>query len=317
MPLDHIDFTPPPSIEQSARTPTPSIGQLVENINSGLSWVRVELPKTKEEKECAVYELAVSKTFKEEMEKNEYPKWITIKFIKDGVFSMTDNETGNVNYYLREDASIIFGIAAIHHRQGMDNGKILADLWLKEIKKDHKYRVYRLNGTELWNEVNQESEEWYEMWNDAMFHTDIYRIVSLLKTPVELDEWWIDGLMGDGSLRFQDLEALKARWALSEKVFQYGVSELRKVLISQCDPKNPIAKRLSKYGDPYTLAVDPQTGKMSETRTISIRESDLKKYLETPYINLKTWKEETYISPDLAKQCFQLLPKEQRDITKE
>ena len=49
------------------------------------------------------------------------------------------------------------------------------------------------------------------MWNDVMFHTDIYRIISLLKTPVELDELWVKYPAKHGSLRFQDLEALKAK----------------------------------------------------------------------------------------------------------
>ncbi|MDD5198060.1 MAG: hypothetical protein PHN60_04345 [Candidatus Gracilibacteria bacterium] len=306
MSLDQISLAPPPSVEQATKKPTPSVKDITENMNARLSGIRLELPKTKEERERAVYNAVINNTFKEEMEKNEYPQGITIKFIKEGVFSMTDNETGNVNYYLEEDGSIILGIAAIHHRQGMDNGKTLADLGLREIKNGHKYRVYRLNGKELGNEVNQETEEGYEMWNDAMFHTDIYRIVSLLKTPVELDEGWIDGLAEDGSLRFQDLEALKAKGAIDETVFQYGIQALQKILPSQCNPNDPIAGRLAKYGDMYTLKTDPKTGKLSETRTMSIHESDLKEYLR-----------KGYIIPELAKQCFQLLPKERRDISNE
>ncbi|EKD44270.1 MAG: hypothetical protein ACD_71C00190G0004 [uncultured bacterium (gcode 4)] len=304
MSLDQINLTPPPSVEHATKKSIPSLKDITEDANTRLSWIRLELPKTKEERERAVYSAVIKNTFKEEMEKNEYPQWITIKFIKEWVFSMTDNETGNVNYYLREDGTVILGIASIHHRQGMDNGKTLADLWLREIKNGHKYRVYRLNGKELWNEVNQETEEWYEMWNNAMFHTDIYRIVSLLKTPVELDEDWIDGLAEDGSLRFQDLEALKAKWAINETVFQYGVQELRKVLPFQCDPKNLISGRMAKYGDMYTLKTDPKTGEMAETRTMSIHESDLKDYLK-----------KGYITPELAKQCFQMLPEERRDVS--
>lgn len=305
MPLDQISLAPPPSVEQTTTKSVPSMRGITEDMNAHLSWMRLELPKTKKEQEQAVYDLAISNTFRKEIAQNEYPKWITIKFIKDWVFSMTDNETKNVNYYLRSDGSVMLSIWSIQERQGIDSGKSFADLWLKPVwTESGKYEIYRVKDGKLWDIVDQETEEWYEMWNDLMFHTDIYRIVSLLKTPVELDEDWIDGLSEDGSLRFQDLEALKAKWAITETVFQYGVQELRKVLPLQCDPKNLISGRMAKYGDMYTLKTDPKTGEMAETRMISIHESDLKDYLK-----------KGYITPELAKQCFQMLPKERRDVS--
>ncbi|EKD44477.1 MAG: hypothetical protein ACD_71C00124G0004 [uncultured bacterium (gcode 4)] len=305
MSLDQINLTPPPSIEQAAKKPIPSMKDIIEDTNARLSWRRLELPKTKEEKVKSVHDLVINKIFKEEMNKNEYPEWITIKFIKDGIFSMTNNKTGNVNYYLREDGSITLSIWSIQHRQGIDNGKSFSDLWLKPVWEENgKYEIYRLDGDKIWARINQETEEWYEIWNDVMFHTDIYRIVSLLKTPVELDEIWVKFRVKHWSLRFQDLEALKAKWAINETVFQYGVQELRKVLPIQCDPKNLISGRMAKYGDMYTLETDPKTGKLLETRTMSIHESDLKEYL-------RKW----YITPELAKQCFQLLPENKKDVS--
>lgn len=305
MSLDQINLTPPSSVEQAIKTPIPSMKDITEDANARLSWMRLELPKTKEEKVKAIYDLVVNKTFKEEMEKNEYPQWITIKFIKEWVFSMKNNATTNVNYYLDWNGKIILSIGSIRHRHGIDNGKSFADLGLKAIwTEDKKYQIYQLNGEKLWPIIDQETEEGYEMWNDVMFHTDIYRIVSLLKIPVDLDEEWIKFPAKHGSLRFQDLEALKVKWAIDEKVFQYGIQALQKILPSQCNPNNPIAGRLAKYGDMYTLKTDSKTGKLSETRTMSIYESDLKEYL-------RKW----YITPELAKQCFQLLPKERRDMS--
>lgn len=61
---------------------------------------------------------------------------------------------------------------------------------------------------------------------------------------------------------------------------------------------------MEKYGDMYTLKTNPKTGKMTETRTMSIHESDLKEYLK-----------KGYITPELAKQCFQMLPEERRDVS--
>ena len=278
---------------------------ITENTNTRLSWIRLELPKTKEEKAKAVYDLVIWKTFREKFETGAYSKDITIQFIKEWVFSMKNNLTWNVNYYLDEKGEVLLNLGAAWRRQGIDNGKSFTDLWLRAIiGEDKKYRIYRLNGKELWGEVNQETEEWYEIWNDVMFHTDIYRIVSLLKTPVELDEMWVKFPAKHWSLRFQDLEALKAKWAINEKVFQYGVQALQKILPSQCNPDDLIAWRLAKYGDMYTLKTDPKTGKLSETRAMSIHESDLKEYL-------RKW----YITPELAKQCFQMLPENRRDVS--
>lgn len=294
MALDHIDFTPPPSVEQPARTPVHTMGDVLAQVNSGLSWVRLEMPKTKDEKEKVVYELVVNGTFKTEIERNDYPQGISIKYIKDGVFSMKNNATGNVNYYLNEKGEILFNVAFVKKRRGIEDGKAFADLGLSEKKEWTRFDIYWANQL-----IDQESEEGFEMWNDVQFHADIIDTLSLLRTPTEYSEKALMFTIKRGWIRFQDIEAFRAKGIIrDEKLFQLALKELQNVLPLQCDPKSPIFGRLANYEDPYSM----NDGK--STRQLSIYESDLKDYLK-----------KGYITPELAKQCFQMLPKERRDVS--
>lgn len=308
MALDHVDFSPPPAIEQATQKPARSTEQIIAQVNTGLpSWVRLELPKTKEEKERAVYELATTR-LKSRIESGEYKQWITVRYIRDDVYSMKSNETGNVTAYLDEQGKTIFWVKPIKERRYVVNGKVFGDLRLVEKKNGTVYEMYRTTGYMTaqgkrepileWP-INQETEEGYEMWRDVIFHTDIISKLSLLKTPVDVDEKWLQFTIEDGTFRFQDLEPFSARGIIpTEELHKYAVEKLREFLPHQCNPKDPISKRLEKYGDPYAI----KNGQ--ETRSMAIRESDLKSYVEKGYID-----------SELAKQCFQLLPKERRDVS--
>ena len=74
---------------------------------------------------------------------------------------------------------------------------------------------------------------------------------------------------------------------IDNETFDYWISEIRKALVSQCQDTRLITLTWFKW------------------ESLWIKESDL-----------KTYKEKWYIDDKLALECFKVLPKEMKDLTK-
>lgn len=260
------------------------------NINSklALDWLKVELPKTKEEQEKEVLELVKIRWLRESFEENVYNEWITVNKINDWVFSVVSNDTWNVNYFVNEKWYILFWVWNITERLFVENWDAYKIAWYTEKKEDWKFNMYK----NIWKNqldwpIDINSPEYYKAWTDIVFYADYLNKLLSLKHNFKESKIWIQVLVDWWSFKFEDLEEFKKRWLITPEIFDYWVQEMRKVIVNQCSDKRLINL------------------KWLDWKSSGIKESDLRRYLEK-------W----YITPELAQDCYRVLPKKMRDLNK-
>jgi hypothetical protein len=247
----------------------------LDNINSkfALNNLKVELPKTKEQQEKEVLKLVQMRGLKKSFEHNRFTKWVTIKKIKENVFSVISNKTWNINYFVNSDWNIDFWVFNIKERPFIKNWKAFEYAWFVEKKENGIYNMYKIEwNKEVWP-IDINSIEYYNAWQDIIFYADIFNKLVSLKHKDPETKKWIYILIDWWSFKFEDLELFLDKWLITQEVFDYWVEEIRKKVVFQCADQ-----RLIKLW-------------------IWITESDLKKYL-------KKW----YIDSDLALECYKHLP---------
>lgn len=274
----------------------PSLSQINEQTNAQLIWIRLELPEVMNEQEKKVHDIVWNKTLLDARENGEYKKGITIKFIENGIFLVKNIATTNGTIYVNENGEILFGMRSVKERAFIK--PVFSDLKIVEIK-DSKWilNLYRTNekGKPIWKQLDINSQEYFHLWKDQIiFRADVYDILAMLKFNIDDDEEWMRLFAKHGILKFEILEEFKKRNMIDEKTFQYGLSEMQKIIVSQC------------WDGRFEELAGKLPPDISEVAKLfrPIMESDLKYYIE-----------KKYISPDLAKQCFQMLPKERRDVS--
>lgn len=261
----------------------------LDTINSklALDWLKLELPKTKEQEEKEVLELVKKVWLKESFDENIYDKWVYIKKVQKWVFTVVPNDTWNVNYFVNEKWEIIFWVFTIKEEFFISNWKAFEEAWYIEKNENWKYNLYQITKEWLKWPIDINSKEYYKAWTDIIFYNDLLvKFVelkdSIKNTKEQLQifiEWW--------SFKIEDLELFRDKWMIDNETFAYWVSELRKVLLSQCNDTRLITLTWFKW------------------ESLWIKESNLKTYL-------KKW----YIDDKLALECFKVLPKEMKDLSK-
>ncbi len=287
MTIDNLDMN---HINDSEHNPVPIVQEntqlqgwiehTLNDINSRLDWLRLELPKTIEEQENEVLELVKVRGLKKSFENNRFTLWVTVKKIQDWVFSIISNKTWNINYFVNNDWEILFWVFNIKERPFIENWKAFEYAWFKERKEDGVYNMYKLEwDKEVWP-IDINSPEYYQAWLDILFYADILNKLLRLKHNVESDNLDIELFIEWGSFRFEDLELFLNKWLITKEIFDFWVKEMQKVIVTQCSDK-----RLLKLDIP-------------------IKESDVVKYYTK-------W----YIDKDIALECYKAMPEDMRNVT--
>lgn len=260
----------------------------LENINSklALDWLKLELPKTKEQEEKEVLELVKTTSLKESFDE-VYDKWVYVKKVQEWVFTVVPNDTWNVNYFVNEKWEIIFWLWNTRERPFISNWKAFEEAWYIERKENWKYNMYQI--TEKWIKwpILINSPEYYKAWKDIIFYDSLYTKFLELKHSRKNSKEWIKIYVDEWGFKFEDLELFRAKEMIDDETFAYWIWEIRKVLVAQCQDTRLINLIWFKW------------------ESLWIKESDLKKYLEKWYIDKK-----------LAEECYKVLPKEMKDLSK-
>lgn len=286
------------TIERTTNMPTLSLTQITEQTNSQLVWIRLELPEAMNEQEKKVHDIVWDKTLLDARENGEYKKGITIKFIEDGVFLVKNIATTNGTLYVNEKGEIFFGMRSVKERAFIK--PVFSDLGIIEIKNSKwVLSLYRTDEKwkPIWQPLDINSQEYFHLWKDQiLFRADVYDILAMFQFNIDDNKKWMQFFAENGSLKFEILEEFKKRNMVDEETFQYGLSEMQKIIVSQCwDGRfEELAGKLPPNA--------PEVAKLFRP----VMESDLRDYLK-----------KGYITPELAKQCFQMLPKERRDVSEE
>ncbi len=251
--------------------------------------------KSKEEK---VKEIILSRTLDKSIKEWHYEWWIDVKYIWEGLYLVKSIKKWNITFYSDKDWKPVFSISWIRTDSFIKNWKALEDLGYIEKKEGDTYNMYKIDWYKewidwkkepiLWEQIKIDNIQYYKIWKNILFQSDIYSKFFLLKDwkPIERKlltyfiEWW--------SFKFEDLEIFRQKWLITPEDFNYWIQEMKKVLVSQC-------------GDSRLINL-----KWLDWKTSWIKESDLKKYME---------KKEYWISPELALECYKVLPKEMRDLS--
>lgn len=189
----------------------------------------------------------------------------------------------------------------------INDGKGITEAWYIEKKEDGVWNMYELIGTDqkgervLGKKLDPKSPEYFKAWQDIIFFSDTLNTLYRLKNNIDVPETGIENLVRGGSVKFETLELLLKKWHITPEVFQFGVWQMRKILVSQCQDS-----RFDGFNAENELRNNPELMKLW-TR---IKESDLKRYYDTKLPN-----GERYIDERLVAQCFAVLPVNLRDVS--
>ncbi|MDQ1343404.1 MAG: hypothetical protein QG650_123 [Patescibacteria group bacterium] len=168
-------------------------------------------------------------------------------------------------------------------------------------KEDGVWNLYELLGTDknggyaLGKKLDPRSPEYFKAWQDVVFFSDTMNLLYRLKNGMDTPEQGIRNFVEGGSVKFETLELLLKRKLVTPEVFDVGIAEMRKVIVSQCADT-----RFDGFDSEAEMKDDPELAKL----WTPVKESDLKKYFEKGYIDA-----------DLAKKCFEALRAKMRDVT--
>lgn len=284
--INHSVDTNTSHIEQK-QTWKSEFDKSLDKINSklALDWLKLELPKTKEQEEKEVLELVKTTSLKDWFDE-VYDKWVYVKKVQEWVFTVVPNDTWNVNFFVNEKWKIIFWLYNTSKRPFIANWKALEEAWYLEKRENWKDNLYKLTPNWYKWPIDINSPEYYKAWNDIIFYDDVYSKFLELKHSVKNDKEDIRIYAEEWSFKFEDLELFRAKWMIDDETFAYWIWEIRKVLVSQCSDTRLITLTWFKW------------------ESLWIKESDL-----------KTYKQKWYIDDKLALECFKVLPKEMKDLS--
>ena len=261
------------------------IENTIYDINKWLEWLKLELPKTKEEQEKELKGIVENITFAWEISKY-FEKWITIFKIQDGVYSVISNKTKNVNYFVNNNWEILFWLWNIKDRPFVENWKAYELAWYIEKKEAWLFNMYKI---EWWKEVwpiNINSFEYYKAWLDIIFYSDVVAKFFAIKENIIETKKWIWVYIDGWSFKYEDLELFLEKWLITKEIFEYWVEEMKKVILNQCSDERLIKLTWFKW------------------ESLWIKESDLKRYLDA-------W----YIDNNLATKCYDVLLDKMKDLS--
>ncbi|MDD2565426.1 MAG: hypothetical protein PHZ26_00280 [Candidatus Gracilibacteria bacterium] len=289
-PIDLHTNTPPTAIVEKTKGGN-GVEKVVQDINTNLAikGLKIEIQKTQEEQENDVKSVLLSKTLKKVIDEGYYKKSIEVKKIEDGVFAVISIDKGNVTSYSDSEGKIILSVSGYRNSNFID--KVFEDMDIAEVKKDKEFVMHRVNGYKdlsngqkepvLGEVINKKSKEYFNIWKNIAFYSDVYDKLYMLKTNMNFDDKLLKYFIKGGALTYDDLELFKSKGLLDETLFKLGIEEFKKVIVSQCSDIRLIKLR------------------------IGIKESDIKKYLDKGYID-----------SELALKCYESLPLEMRDLSK-
>ena len=263
-----IEKNQTPVVQEEVTQSQRWIEDTISEINEWLDWLRLELPKTKEQQEKEVLELVLNWEHWKDII-NDYPEGIILRFIDKYTFAFISKLTWNVNYFVDNNWEILFWLWNIRIRPFVENRKAFKYAWYKEKKEDWVYNMYKVEWKkEVWP-IYINSPEYYTAWLDIIFYADVLNRLLRLKHNVETDKLNIELFIEWCSFKFEDLELFLKKWLITQEIFDYGVKEIQKVIVAQCSDE-----RLIKLKTP-------------------VKESDLMKYYSK-------W----YIDKDTAVECY-------------
>ncbi len=309
MPIDNLDIhhtydtknNQVPIVQEKTQSQR-WIEDTLSDINSKLDWLKLELPKTKEEQEKEVLELVKVRWLKESFDNwklNNYNCEVTK--IQDWIFSFKwDN--GNVMYFIDNNWEILFWIVNVIDRPFIKNWKAFEVAWYIEKKENWLYNMYKV---EWWKQIwpiDINSPEYYQAWHDIIFYSDVTAKLFAIKEKIVETKKWIDIYIDWWSFRFEDLELFLSEWLITKEIFDFWIKEMQKVIVGQCRDERLINMKFDKNDfrrKDWTL---PEW--IDKLSIWWIKESDLRRYYVKWYIDL-----------DIAKECYKVLPEEMKDLT--
>lgn len=219
------------------------LSDTIDRLNSKLALdnLKIELPKTKEEKlQEATKNLYKNKDFKWAIE-NVFKEWITENYIKDNVFSIFDNETNDINcFYDKTWKILIF----VDHREWSfidDNNKFLdtalntfektwyfmnAEKWDKNIFKiiweDEKWESILSD-----KPLDKKSIDYFNALKKIINHYDTTFILISLKHKWKTWKWNIDDYINSEAINLKYLLLLKNKNLLeTSDTFEYAIKNM-------------------------------------------------------------------------------------------
>lgn len=262
---DSIDSYTPPAIVREHNKPLPSVDGIIQWTNAQMDRKKLVLSESRETEKRHI-EGIVWKSMIEDGTSKEYPQWIEINFIEEGVWGVREKGRKNIQFYVENNGNVLFSVWATMEERAPIKA-VLRDLELRDVKwEDGVWRMYKKWADGKERVIEQSSPEYFHIFQDEIiFRTDIYDTITELEPRIKYqeDKEWLRMFADSNTLNLRVLQAMKNAGVLNkpklgadgkplldsegslmqwdqvdEDLWKYGLKEVVRIVKMQCvDPR--------------------------------------------------------------------------------
>ena len=221
-----------------------SFNSAMENINSKLEldWLKLELPKTKEQKEKEVYDnIYQDEIFKWALENGLFKQWIKVNYISETLFSVFSNKTKNLSFFCNEKWETLIEVPYrfknfVDKNNKFDNTSLhtFEKTWYFLDAENKTWNIFKIIWTdEKWDFIlsdtplNKNSIDYFNALKKVIQYSDTMEILLSLKHKWNIWKWNIDDYIRSNALNLKFLQLLKNKNLLeTPDVFEYAIKNM-------------------------------------------------------------------------------------------
>lgn len=216
----------------------------VNKINSKLEidWLKLELIKSKEQKEKEVYNnIYKDEIFKWALENELFKQWIKVNYITDNLFSVFSNQTKNLSFFTNKEWETLIDVPYRFWTFIDDNNKfyktslhIFEKTWYFLDAEKWTWDIFKIIWTnEKWEFIlsntplNKNSIDYFNALKRTINYSDTMNILLALKKNWTTWKWNIDDFIRSNSLNLGFLQLLKIKNLLeTPDVYEYAIKNM-------------------------------------------------------------------------------------------
>lgn len=221
-----------------------SFDSAIKKVNSKLALenLKMELPKTIEQKiNQAKENLYKNKDFKWALE-NEFQKWIKINYITDNLFSVYSNETNDISFFINEKWETLIFVSYREDTLVDENNKFLdtsietfKETWYFMDAENQTRDIYKIiwedeNGKLILSEkpLNKNSVDYFNALKKIINYSDTLDILFALKHNWNIGNGHIDDYINSWALNLKFLQLMRNKKLFERPdVFEYALKKMK------------------------------------------------------------------------------------------
>lgn len=222
-----------------------SLNDTIDKLNSKLvlNNLKVELPKTKEQKEKDVYNniYKYDESFLGAIKDSKFKQWITVKYITKDIFSVYSNKTKDISFFANKKWETLIFVAYREWSFIDENNKFL-DTALNTFEKTWYFmnaekwdrNIYKI----IWKDkkwefilsekpLDKNSIDYFNALKTMINHYDTTFILISLKHKWKTSKWHTDDYVNSKALNLKFLQLIKNKNLFeTHDTFEYAIKNM-------------------------------------------------------------------------------------------